>query len=373
MPKSSAVARKGKMAAIRVRGGRLYLDYRVNGERIQRSTGLDDTKANRTKLEKEVIPVLMMKIKMGDLRRPESKKFSHYFIKFVQLHQEDKSYHNRVYIYKKVNAYFGDIDVSKINRLMVKEYLAVLPIKDSTKKDYLNCLKGVLDIALDDEIVTKNVATDIRFKRTEKEQPEPFSAEEVSILLDKAEGMLRNYLGIAFMTGMRSGEILGLMHSDIKDDRICISRSISKGRITKPKTLGSIRDIPMFEAARPFIENQMGMSESLYLFDYDKKFLRDISYFKRRWHKLIEECDIKYRKIYSTRHTFITAMLNSGQFKVMEIAPIVGHVSGEMIMKNYAGFIKDHHMKIDTNIELFASKDGDSLVTVEKNKDLKKA
>ncbi|MFH1949004.1 MAG: hypothetical protein ABIJ02_07290 [Pseudomonadota bacterium] len=39
----------------------------------------------------------------------------------------------------------------------------------------------------------------------------------------------------------------------------------------------------------------------------------------------------------------------------MEIAAIVGHASPEMIMKNYAGFIKDNHLKIDTSIDLFKS------------------
>ena len=48
-------------------------------------------------------------------------------------------------------------------------------------------------------------------------------------------------------------------------------------------------------------------------------------------------------------------MLNSGVFKIMEIAAIVGHTSPEMIMKNYAGFIKDNHLKIDISIDLFKS------------------
>jgi len=184
------------------------------------------------------------------------------------------------------------------------------------------------------------------------------------LLLEKSDEMLKNYLGIALHTGMRSGEILGLMHQDILNDRITIKRSISKGRITTPKTVGSIRDIPMFEAIKPFIDNQKKLSQSLYLFDYNKEFIRDVSFFKRRWQQLIKDCRIEYRKLYSTRHTFITAMLNSEKFKIMEIAAIVGHTSPEMIMKNYAGFIKDSHLKVDTSIDLFKNNSdslGDSL------------
>lgn len=367
MTTSSAVAKRKDMATIRVRGGKLYLDYRVSGKRVQRSTGLDDTEANKEKLRNEVIPALVMRIKLGDLRKPESKKFSHYFIKFAELHQDDRSYNRAVYVYKKVNAHFGQTDVAKITRLMVKEYLNSLTVKDKTKKEYLFCIKGVLDIALDDELVDRNVAVGITFKRAEKEPVQPFTKEEVALLLQHSEGMFRNYIGIAIYTGMRPGEIIGLMRSDILEDRITIKRSISKGNITRPKTIGSVRDIPMFNEVRPFIEDQLKRSESLYLFDYDKKFLQGVDFFKRRWKQLIADSGIEYRKLYSTRHTFITAMLNNSNLKIMEIAALVGHTSPQMIMTNYAGFLKDHHLKIDTNIKLF----GDSLVTVDKNEKVK--
>ncbi|WP_373036383.1 tyrosine-type recombinase/integrase [Sulfurimonas sp.] len=353
MLKLSAVAKRKTMATIRERNGTLYLDYYINSKRIKRTTGLKDTKANRKKLEQEIIPRLMEKIYINDLRKPEHKKFSYYHEKFVKLHENDKSFHTRIGVYNKVNKFFGNMFVNEIRTLSVKEYLASLNIKNSTKKDYLGCIRGTLDIALDDEAIDKNVAFGIRFKREEKAPIHVFSVDEVSLLLEKAEGMFRNYIGIALNTGMRSGEILGLMHSDILEDRITVKRSVSKGRITSPKTLGSIRDIPMFEALKPYIESQKKLSESLYLFDFDKTFIKDASFFKRRWHQLVKDCEIEYRKLYSTRHTFITAMLNSGEFKIMEIAAIVGHSSPEMIMKNYAGFIKDNHLKINTSIDLF--------------------
>jgi integrase len=88
---------------------------------------------------------------------------------------------------------------------------------------------------------------------------------------------------------MRSGEILGLMHHDISENTISIKRSISKGRITTPKTHGSIRTIPMFEKVRPFIEGQLKQSKSLYLFDHEGHYISDISVFrKRKWHKLLK-------------------------------------------------------------------------------------
>jgi len=79
----------------------------------------------------------------------------------------------------------------------------------------------------------------------------------------------------------------------------------------------------------------------------------DIDFFRKRWRRVIKETGIKYRKLYATRHTFITNMLNSGKFKIMNIAAIVGHASPQMIMQNYAGFVSESHLKIDTNLKLF--------------------
>jgi len=353
MSELSVVAKRKKMATIRERNGVLHLDYMLHSERIRRSTGLKDTKLNRKKLEEEIIPKLMEKIYMNNLRKPESKKFSYYHEKFLKLHESDKSFHTRIGIYNKVNKFFGNMFVTEIRTLAVKEYLASLNLRNSSKKDYLGCIRGTLDIALDDETIDRNVAFGIRFKREEKAPIHVFTIDEVSTLLEKSDGLFRNYIGIALNIGMRSGEILGLMHSDILEDRITVKRSISKGRVTTPKTLGSVRDIPILEAVKPFIESQRKMSKSLYLFEHDGAFIKDAGFFKRRWHQLVEDCNMEYRKLYNTRHTFITAMLNSGKFKIMEIAAIVGHSSPEMIMKNYAGFIKDNHLKIDTSIDLF--------------------
>ena len=62
-------------------------------------------------------------------------------------------------------------------------------------------------------------------------------------------------------------------------------------------------------------------------------------------------------------------MLNSGKFKIMEIAAIVGHTSPQMIMSNYAGFINDEHLKIDVGFNLY----GHSLDIVGKIDNLKNA
>jgi len=331
---------------------KLYLDYKYNGKRIQRTTGLNDTPDNRATLENELIPKLEAQI-MLELLNAQNKTFKHYADLFLESKAKNKSYDQKKYVFDKVIEYFGNIKVQSITRANIKKYLRTLNIKDDSKRPYLGAIKGILDEALDDESVDRNVAIGIKLESS-KPEPMPFSQDEVIRVLNKADGMLKNFLAVGFYTGMRSGEILGLMHSDIGDDTISIKRSISKGKITKPKTEGSIRTIPMFDAVRPYLEDQRKRSKGLYLFDISGHPISDVTVFgKRKWRKLLEECRIEYRKIYSTRHTFVTAMLNSRKYPITTIAKILGHSNIKMIVQNYSGYIEDQHLMVNYADDIF--------------------
>lgn len=342
---------------------KLYLDYKLLGKRMQRSTGMEDTEENRHILETEVIPNLEAKIKLGMIEPERDESFKYYGLEYKVSKKESKSYDQKRYVIEKVIEYFENKKVRSITRLDVKKYLNTLEVKTDSKRPYLTAIRGILGIALDDEAIKRNVASGIELRSEEEEDEiEPFSHEEVKLILDNTEGMLRNYLGIAFYQGFRPGETLGIMRSEaidaLKENKISIKRSISKGKITTPKTKSSIREVPLFEMAIPFIEDQLKRSTSFYLFDIDGKYVRDINaIMQRRWTKLLEKLGIEYRKAYNTRHTFITAMLNSGEYKMMDIAKMVGHKNIRMIVEHYAGFIKDDHLRVNVKTDIFGRKD----------------
>jgi len=120
--------------------------------------------------------------------------------------------------------------------------------------------------------------------------------------------------------------------------------------------------VPIFKTLRPYIDDQIAdarRKKSIWLFSredgrhyYGVDNLRGG---KRNgtWKRLLEELEIPYRKIYNTRHTFITAMLKSGQLSVLEIAQMVGHTNTKMILERYAKFIKGEHLKIQRDFDPF--------------------
>jgi len=70
---------------------------------------------------------------------------------------------------------------------------------------------------------------------------------------------------------------------------------------------------------------------------------------------LLKECEIEYRKIYATRHTFIVSMLKYSNLSILEVAQLAGHSSTQMIIQNYGKFIKGEHLQIDRKIQLFST------------------
>lgn len=169
---------------------------------------------------------------------------------------------------------------------------------------------------------------------------------------------MRLYLAIGFYTGLRTGEILGLMLDDV--DLTKKIRSISKGRITTPKTKKSIRSVPILDDLIPYLklpENKKWLFSteqgvSLKAFPGNRQ---------KEWRELLEECDISYRKIYATRYTFIVSMLKHSDLSILEIAKLAGHSSTQMIIQNYGKFIKGEHLIIDREIQLFPDNSTDSV------------
>ena len=110
----------------------------------------------------------------------------------------------------------------------------------------------------------------------------------------------------------------------------------------------------------PYLEKP---KKSLWLFSKD-----DGSYLKgtngnhyREWSKLLKVCNITYRKLYTTRHTFIVSMLKYSDLSILEIAQMAGHTTTQMIIQNYGKYIKGEHLKIDKSLKLFTDKSTDSI------------
>jgi len=344
------------------RGKMLYVKYAVDGKIIQRSTKLEDTPLNREILKRKIVPVIERKIASGEIRQEvaKAKPLGWYCNKYAAAKEHLKSWHDvnlRLNWWEKKLGRNRPVD--KIKVADIEEALEQKAEETSwrTAKVYLSTISAVLKIAVRYEDIATNPATLAETRKHTTKRVEPFTAEEVRRILAGADGWYRNYLATAFYTGARPGEIFGLMKSDIDLDNgvIHIERAVSRGEITTPKTKLSVRKVPILSPLVPYLRKQMELAgKSLYLFPAeDGGVMHGAHSVKNRWIRLLDKLEIEYRKPYTTRHTFITTMLKSGKVDLLELAQIVGHVNTEMIVKNYARYIRDEHLRIGRNIELF--------------------
>ncbi len=351
------------MVSVFKRGNKLYLQFTVNGKRKQKSTGLEDTPANRKLLKKEVIPALEAKIISGEIEKPKVKFFKEYADIYLKQKEHIKTYWElQSLVLKHIVPYFGDIKADEITRGDIKEFIAnkLLKISPKRAKEYLNAIGAILDIALDFEHIKNNPARGIKLpQHTPVREMKPFTKEEVQILLSNAEGQFQNFLAFAFYTGARHGELIALQWSDIniKEHYISITKRIKNGIIDTPKTKSSIRKIPIFNELLPYIKNQMELAKeakSLYIFftPRSKKPYYRSTKMNNKWKKLLKKCGFEYRVMYNTRHTFATNMIKAG-VKIFDVSQMLGHKTIEETIKTYAKYLNDEHLKINRNLSIY--------------------
>lgn len=336
--------------------GYLYVSFLKNDKKIEKNTFLKDNRENRLRLENEIIPELILTFNIT------VENFAKTYLKYkihLKTYQEIKKR-----VEKFIIPQFGKYKVTDLKVYILKDWISKMSEDKSFKtiRKYVTDLKGILDVAIEYQLIDKNPFDIIKIPKHTKEETEPFSPKEVELILKNSSGFFQNFLAFSFYTGARVGEILALTLEDIKDDFIFINKSVSNCEISTPKTEKSIREISILNDLKPYLQNQIILAKqanSKYLF-----FTKDNTHFNSsnhirgntddgRWVKILNKANVPYRKIYATRHTFIVSLLNSGTVSIMDIAKIVGHTSPQMIIQHYAKFIKSEKVKLDLNLKLY--------------------
>lgn len=133
--------------------------------------------------------------------------------------------------------YFENKNVINIKPTDIRKWHSAL-IEKGLKRQLITIarvlMKEAFELAMINEIIDTNPIKIVdmpKMKQTRKKQ-RPFSLDEIDLILKTAKGMIRNFIGISFFTGMRSGELLALKWEDVdfETDTISITKNCC-GRI----------------------------------------------------------------------------------------------------------------------------------------------
>ena len=245
------------------RNGILYVKFtNLKGKEIRKSLKVPCSR--KKEFKRNFLPLLKQKILAGEYDEGyKVEKFEWYAKKYLKQKENIKSYHEFENIVNhQLLPVFGNMKIDEIKRGYVKEWVDnQLDYKTpKTISKILGILKNIFNIAIEYEHIKDNPASNIKLPSHKKtREMQPFNEREVKLLIDNAEGFFKNYLAVAFYTGMRPGEIIALTLSDINLEEmyINVNKRIKKGIIDSPKTKTSIRKVPIPNELKSYLENQI--------------------------------------------------------------------------------------------------------------------
>ncbi len=252
-----------------------------------------------------------------------------------------------------LSPFFGDMAFSDINSVSIKKFLVHLkarknrygnPLAAKTIINYMTPFKVIYNDALveyewDD---LKNPFQGVKLPKPVKRRIQPFDYMEWIIFLDNMFYWYKPYFKFAVQTGLRPSEQVALKWDAIDNDFIYIEcsrvRNIEKDDL---KTEGSTRRIGLRQNMLMTLDKQWGLTKKLglpYVFITTKGLPIRQENLGKRWRKAFFECQIRYRCMYETRHTFASWALAAGESPEC-VARTLGHVNTAMVYRTYGRYI----------------------------------
>lgn len=280
----------------------------------------------------------------------------------------------------------GNIKLKDLKVYNIKELQKDLIEKGltSTANRSITTIKRILNDAIENDIIQKNVAFNIKSFKYTKIEKKPLSLYEDSLLLTVAE---KHKYGLFFLilryTGLRTEEIIPLTINDIdlNNKRISVNKAIyfeknnPNVKTTKNK---KIRKVPILDIIYDKIEKHIKLCKSnnqelLFVKQSDEKMITSASV---RWiltsflnaiNKEYEKEQIQLNKdfklteenkIYFTnhrlRHSYCTMLYYSG-IKIKKAQELMGHSSADMVYNVYT-HLDEERENVDETLNDYCNK-----------------
>jgi integrase len=186
--------------------------------------------------------------------------------------------------------------------------------------------------------------TAIKNLQVARTEVDPFTLQEVKLILDSVRPDYRDYFGVRFFTGLRTAEVDGLKwrYVDFERREILVRESYVAGvQEENTKTPESKREVRM---SKPVLEAMGRQRQATGLFtEYvfctrNGQPLQHRNITQRVWYPLLRNLGLKLRRPYQTRHTAATLWLAAGENPEW-IARQLGHANTQMLFKVYSRYV----------------------------------
>lgn len=341
------------------RNGKLWITFYYQSVRYRRTLNLDDNKTNRKLVTTKIIPEITHKLNSGEFFEKEKSKIptvDEYAKISLALHAKSRkattTYDYETSIKLHILPTFGKkcLDKIKPSDIQLWQNKLLDKLSPSRVRSIRATFNTIFDDAIRDEIIDKNPISKVKVPKLQKVEVKSFSLDEVKKIISTAKNDMKAFTALGFFSGMRSGELIGLMWSDVDFEKreIHIQRAIRMGTISTPKTKNSIRTIDILDNLLLYLKEQYALTgiKNSYVFLNDKdEHYYDIKRIRNtKWKNLLKECDIPFRTIYQMRHTFATIMIENNE-DILWVSNMLGHTDSSMTLQMYAKYRKREDVK----------------------------
>lgn len=258
---------------------------------------------------------------------------------------------------KHILPQIGQLPIDQVSRAVVRELLLLKKgkLSDSMVRLIKDVVSGVCNHALEDGLIESNPVAGITRRLQlgrDKEEVEPFTLEEMVGFLDTAGKNNREFYPfflLAFRTGLRLGELLGLEWGDVdfRGRFLEVRRSFKNGRFARPKngksrrvdlsnqciqTLTSLRKQRMAESLASGLGN---IVETIF---HRKGEPISQNTVRNVFNRVLARAGIRKKRFHDIRHTYASMMLSNGQ-SPQYVREQMGHSSISITVDVYGHMI----------------------------------
>ncbi|MBO4384248.1 MAG: site-specific integrase [Clostridia bacterium] len=243
-------------------------------------------------------------------------------------------------------------------------------LSTSTMKQIKQTAVRILNLAVDSEMITRNVFERVTIPRKEAKEREALDDDQIKMVNETWSSHFMGYPALIMLyCGLRKGEMLALHWKDIdlKRDIITVNKSVTviknQPAIKKPKSRAGIREVPIPRFLHDVLMEVKGAPKDVVCPDSSGGYMSDSAY-SSAWHSYMNHLNLYYGgrnasrsrnkelvikpfTAHMLRHTYATLLYDAG-VDVKSAQKFLGHASVEMTLSVYTHLTK---FKVDGAIE----------------------
>lgn len=242
----------------------------------------------------------------------------------------------------------GEMDIEDITKNTIQELFVDsynIGLSENTIINYSKPIRQALEYAVDKGYIEESPYKDIVMPKTEREEINPFTEEEVKKLLSADMPIwFSDAVQIAFRTGMRKGEIFALMKQDIdlKNAFLTIRYTQSKTKegyiLKKPKTKASRRRISLDKTTLDILYRRYLKDNTDFIFTYSNGEMLIPTGINAMLDRKCKAAGIQKHSFHDLRHGHATYLLkNNVHPKIVQER--LGHSSIKITLDTYSHLI----------------------------------